>query len=106
MANYPHPQYKKPEVPFYGSSSYKDQFKEVKMLQPKYESYSQSLSQSPRVKFDDHTSYKDQFKGYKMESPAGRSGKGCILDGTNVPQTNFLNSHPHMYYDEKTNKFS
>lgn len=69
------------------------------MIQPKYESYSKSLSQAPKVKFDDHTAYKDSFKGYKLESAIGVSGKGCMLDGMNVPQSNFLNSNPHLYYD-------
>ena len=92
-------------MPFYGSSSYKKDFKDFKVLNPSYEAYSQSLSKAPRVKFEGQSAYKDQYKGFKVESGAGRGGKACVLDGQDLPQTNFLNSSPHVYFDEASNKF-
>lgn len=55
--------YRKVNVPFYGSSSYKNDFPEFRFdVRPK-EQYSAEYRR-PVVKFEGSSSYKEQFKGY------------------------------------------
>jgi hypothetical protein len=63
------------------------------------------MSNAPRVRFEGQSSYQDQFKGYKVEGRYDSGGKGCALDGMNIPETKFTNSSPHIYYDENEHKF-
>ena len=97
--------YRKPDVPFKGDSRYKEDYKQYQLLQPSYENYSQSLSQAPKVKFEGSTAYKDHYKNFEVKQQAGYSGKACVLEGLDLPQTNFLNSSAHVYYDQREGKF-
>ena len=58
----------------------------------------------PKVKFEGNTTYKDVFKEFKVMPEDHSSGKGCPVEGNYVPPFNYLNSSPHMYYDEKNKK--
>jgi len=62
------------------------------------------MSKAPRVKFEGQSSYKDQFKSFKVEERKDSGGKGCVLDNMNIPQTDFTNSSPHIYYDDNKDK--
>lgn len=57
-------------VPFYGHSSYKDQFPDYKFSPPvkqKSEELPSPNYRLPTVKFEGHTSYQDQFSGKAIQ---------------------------------------
>ena len=64
---------------FSGDSRYKEDYKQYKIVQPKYEAYSHSLSQTPKIKFEDHTAYKDHYKAFELKQEPKYSGKCCLL---------------------------
>jgi hypothetical protein len=73
-------------VPFYGSSSYKQEFKEFKLAPSNYESYfNQAVSSAPKVKFEGNTTYKDLFKDFKIQGSLNAGGNKCSLEGAGYP---------------------
>lgn len=53
-------------MPFQGSSSYKEQFKEYLIEPLPAPQFSQSIPKHSQVKFEGHTTYRDEFKKFKV----------------------------------------
>ena len=105
----PPPQtYQRVQVPFNGSSSYKNDYPEYK-IQPRRDTLDDLTSsyRAPQVKFDGRTSYNDTFKGYALPSPdqMASSRVRCAVENLNVPPVNYLNDKNHIYYDPEMKKF-
>ena len=78
----PQMNYQRAQVPFYGSSSYKNDFPTYKIESRSLVSDPMPNYRAPQVKFEGSTSYNDQYKGYQLRSPEqdmAQSRTACVV---------------------------
>ncbi len=65
----PKPAYKIPDAPFYGSTSYKEQYKPVEIIPYDYKAENSPYKNFKTVKFEGQSAYKEQFLPYQQQMP-------------------------------------
>ena len=95
----------KVQIPFNGSSSYKNDFPTYQ-YEPKVqkEEYMPPSPYKSRVKFEGNSSYHDQFRGHSFGTPR-KEEKECMFSNMRMPEAKEKGNRAHLYYDEKEEKF-
>jgi hypothetical protein len=92
------------QLPFVGSSSYKDDYRGYR-IEPQKPTEERTY-RAPPVRFEGSTTYNEEYKGYQLHSHEEPNAKGgCIVEKLNVPTVNYINDQNHIYYDDETQKF-